>query len=41
MIYFSECGCDIGGSIDESCDQISGHCTCRPRVTGKQCDEYV
>ena len=33
------CDCDIGGSIDNNCDILTGQCRCRPNVGGRRCDE--
>lgn len=33
------CACDIGGSLNPICDKQSGQCQCRPRVTGRMCNE--
>lgn len=35
--YFSDCGCDVGGSVNSICDKDSGNCPCRPRIAGQQC----
>lgn len=32
------CSCDPIGSINKTCDISTGHCYCRPGVTGKRCD---
>lgn len=34
-----ECGCDPGGSRNLTCDDISGHCSCRPHLIGRKCDQ--
>jgi len=33
------CDCDIGGSLQYTCDQTSGQCQCRDNVQGMQCTE--
>ncbi|XP_054719477.1 laminin subunit alpha-like [Uloborus diversus] len=33
-----DCGCDIGGSVNNVCDKDSGQCACRPRISGRRCD---
>nr|CAD7256718.1 unnamed protein product [Timema shepardi] len=35
----SDCGCDIGGSVDDVCNKETGECVCRPRITGRTCKE--
>ncbi|CAG9860176.1 unnamed protein product [Phyllotreta striolata] len=34
-----DCGCDVGGSINNICDKKTGQCTCQPRVEGRTCTE--
>lgn len=36
-----ECDCDIGGSIDNNCDKITGQCRCHSRVEGRRCDQPI
>lgn len=31
------CECDPGGSLDNNCDVITGHCRCRPNMSGRTC----
>lgn len=35
------CACVVGGSLDGKCQKWTGECTCRPRVTGRQCDQPI
>ena len=32
------CNCDMGGSIDGSCDQADGQCRCKENIIGRRCD---
>ena len=36
---FLACNCDPLGSIDLRCDDLSGHCKCKPGVIGRYCDQ--
>ncbi|XP_067323546.1 laminin subunit alpha-3 [Anolis sagrei] len=33
------CDCDVGGSISQVCDDLSGDCQCRNHIVGKNCNE--
>ena len=33
------CDCDVGGSLDNNCDQINGQCNCRPNIITRQCNQ--
>ena len=33
------CDCDPGGSLENSCDVITGECRCRPHVGGRTCNQ--
>ncbi|XP_065337904.1 laminin subunit alpha [Cloeon dipterum] len=35
----TDCGCDIGGSVNSVCNKVTGQCLCQPRVSGRTCDE--
>ena len=32
------CDCDIGGALDQNCDQVTGKCRCRDNIGGRRCD---
>ena len=34
-----QCDCDMGGSVSNNCDKLTGQCHCRPNVVGKRCNE--
>lgn len=36
-----ECSCDMGGSVNNACNQITGACTCRRGVYGSQCKSTI
>lgn len=36
---YLDCSCDIGGSVNNICDKLSGQCLCQSRVTGRTCKE--
>uniref|UniRef100_A0A803T5R5 Laminin subunit alpha 3 n=1 Tax=Anolis carolinensis TaxID=28377 RepID=A0A803T5R5_ANOCA len=33
------CECDVGGSVSQVCDDLSGDCQCRNHMVGKNCNE--
>ncbi|XP_050301015.1 laminin subunit alpha [Anthonomus grandis grandis] len=35
----TDCGCDVGGSISNTCNKQTGQCLCQTRVTGRTCKE--
>ena len=39
MIFFSECQCNEDGSVDTSCDDGSGKCSCNPNIVGDKCTQ--
>lgn len=38
---FAACQCSREGSLHSTCDQETGQCSCRPKVTGLRCDTCV
>ena len=34
-----DCNCDMGGASSTICDDVTGQCTCRPRVEGRACNK--
>lgn len=41
LFSFSACQCSQEGSLHSTCDQDTGQCSCRPKVTGLRCDSCV
>ncbi|KAG8228152.1 hypothetical protein J437_LFUL002806, partial [Ladona fulva] len=37
----SDCECDVGGSLSNTCDKRSGQCLCRPHIEGRTCSMPV
>ena len=35
------CECDVGGSYERNCEQLTGQCRCRTSITGRRCDQVV
>ena len=38
-IYSLECECNEEGSVDNTCDEVSGKCTCKEHIVGDKCDQ--
>ena len=36
MVLFSDCDCNVDGSVDNFCDHL-GQCVCNDHVTGVKC----
>ena len=36
-----DCGCNLEGCEDHSCDPITGQCRCKCGITGLKCDECM
>ncbi|KAF6202105.1 hypothetical protein GE061_004503, partial [Apolygus lucorum] len=34
----TDCGCDIGGSLDSICNKTTGACKCKNRIEGRTCN---
>ena len=41
MFDFPACGCHIHGSLNQSCDAISGQCYCKEGVVGLRCNRCL
>ncbi|XP_068129732.1 laminin subunit beta-4 [Hyperolius riggenbachi] len=37
----TKCDCDVDGSINSLCDQVTGQCTCRSDIQGHRCDSCL
>ena len=35
------CDCDVGGALGDECDVITGQCSCKPNIQGRQCHQVV
>ena len=35
----TECDCNMEGSVDNHCDQMSGVCECKDNIGGASCNE--
>ena len=33
------CDCDVGGALGDTCDVVTGDCTCKPHIQGRQCNQ--
>lgn len=36
-----QCGCDPVGSLNNTCDILTGQCYCKPGITGLHCDKCL
>ncbi len=42
FFQFAECKCNIAGIVsNDGCDQVTGSCTCKRFVTGRDCDQCM
>ena len=41
IIFLIECHCNEDGSVDTSCDEASGKCTCKEHIVGDKCTQCV
>lgn len=37
--FFTDCDCNWDGAIDNSCDVVTGQCSCKAGIFGRQCDQ--
>ncbi len=38
-MFPADCGCNTTGSLDSTCEQLTGACTCKPNFVGDKCDQ--
>ncbi|XP_071446787.1 laminin subunit alpha-like [Hetaerina americana] len=41
LLGCSDCECNVGGSVNRSCDDTTGQCHCKPNVEGQRCSNAV
>ena len=40
-VFSLGCDCDMTGSESSECDKISGQCSCKALISGRQCDNCI
>ena len=36
-----DCACNLNGSMDNNCNNVTGNCSCLENVVGKRCDQCL